>query len=59
MGIEQLRRMAKKQGYMIRKKPGEDRFMICDLERDYVVAGCEHGLEYTLTLEDVEEFLTK
>ena len=55
--LKQLRKEARKQGYLIHKKRGEDRYMIIDGYGNYVVSGCECGIGYELTLQDVKDFL--
>jgi hypothetical protein len=59
-----LRRMAARQGLQLvkcrRRDPralGYGGYMVVDIARNFVVAGA-HPIEYSLTLEDVEEHLT-
>lgn len=57
-----VRHRAKRIGLRIQKErnrnyPG-DRYMILD-EGRRIVAGCDHGIPYTMDLDDVDDWLSR
>ena len=55
--LDQLRRKAAKQGFLISKKRGEDWYMIIDARSNGVVCGTNSGIAYDMTIGDVKDFL--